>query len=62
MTYEEGKTDRSMYDWAPAFGCILQQHEQIETIGDGAKPCSTLFIANLGPNCTKDELQQVLSQ
>ncbi|KAK4758581.1 hypothetical protein SAY87_019882 [Trapa incisa] len=24
--------------------------------------CSTLFIANLGPNCTKDELKQILSQ
>ncbi|PON48123.1 Splicing factor-like protein [Parasponia andersonii] len=27
---------------------------------DGS-PCSTLFIANLGPNCTEDELKQVLS-
>lgn len=24
--------------------------------------CSTLFIANLGPNCTEDELKQVLSE
>ncbi|KAM3267696.1 hypothetical protein P3S67_032114 [Capsicum chacoense] len=29
---------------------------------DGAQPCSTLFIANLGPNCTEDELKQVISQ
>ena len=28
--------------------------------GSGARPCSTLFIANLGPNCTEDELKQLL--
>jgi hypothetical protein len=28
--------------------------------GDGG-PCSTLFIANLGPNCTADELKQAFS-
>ncbi|KAF7134294.1 hypothetical protein RHSIM_Rhsim08G0232400 [Rhododendron simsii] len=28
---------------------------------DGVSRCSTLFIANLGPNCTDDELKQVLS-
>ncbi|XP_020534056.1 U2 small nuclear ribonucleoprotein B'' isoform X2 [Jatropha curcas] len=28
----------------------------------GVNPCSTLFIANLGPNCTEDELRQTLSQ
>lgn len=27
----------------------------------GVQPCSTLFIANLGPNCTEDELKQTLS-
>lgn len=26
------------------------------------RPCSTLFIANLGPNCSEDELRQALSQ
>ncbi|KAG9456539.1 hypothetical protein H6P81_001047 [Aristolochia fimbriata] len=26
------------------------------------RPCSTLFIANLGPTCTEEELKQVLSQ
>ncbi|WZY95616.1 U2 small nuclear ribonucleoprotein B'' isoform X1 [Brassica napus] len=30
--------------------------------GSGARPCSTLFIANLGPNCTEDELKQLLSR
>ncbi|KAK2366324.1 RNA-binding (RRM/RBD/RNP motifs) family protein [Trifolium repens] len=28
--------------------------------GDGG-PCSTLFIANLGPNCTEDDLKQAFS-
>uniref|UniRef100_A0A6M2EK75 RRM domain-containing protein n=1 Tax=Populus davidiana TaxID=266767 RepID=A0A6M2EK75_9ROSI len=32
------------------------------TAEGGLRPCSTLFIANLGPNCTEDELKQVLSQ
>ncbi|XP_059303118.1 protein WHI4 [Lycium ferocissimum] len=36
--------------------------EQNEKTTDGAQPCSTLFIANLGPNCTEDELKQVVSQ
>ncbi|XP_058074082.1 uncharacterized protein LOC131222869 isoform X2 [Magnolia sinica] len=31
------------------------------TAGD-IPPCSTLFIANLGPNCTEEEIKQVLSQ
>jgi RNA recognition motif-containing protein len=30
--------------------------------GSGARACSTLFIANLGPNCTEDELKQLLSR
>lgn len=28
---------------------------------DGVSRCSTLFIANLGPNCSDDELKKVLS-
>ncbi|KAJ7951646.1 RNA-binding protein with multiple splicing [Quillaja saponaria] len=36
-------------------------NEQPEKAVDGG-PCSTLFIANLGPNCTEDELKQALSQ
>ncbi|KAL7617310.1 hypothetical protein Lser_V15G01411 [Lactuca serriola] len=36
------------------------ENEQTENTVDGA--CSTLFIANLGPNCTEDELKPVLSQ
>ncbi|XP_057976652.1 U2 small nuclear ribonucleoprotein B'' isoform X2 [Malania oleifera] len=33
-----------------------------KTVEGTVPPCSTLFIANLGPNCTEDELKQVLSQ
>jgi hypothetical protein len=29
---------------------------------DGLRPCSTLFIANLGPNCTDEELKTAFSQ
>ncbi|KAL5579512.1 hypothetical protein UlMin_011954 [Ulmus minor] len=40
---------------------VAAANEQPEnTVGGGQ--CSTLFIANLGPNCTEDELKQVLSQ
>uniref|UniRef100_A0A2P2JCF2 RRM domain-containing protein n=2 Tax=Rhizophora mucronata TaxID=61149 RepID=A0A2P2JCF2_RHIMU len=39
----------------------VNEHSQ-KNVERGAQPCSTLFIANLGPNCTEDELKQVLSQ
>jgi RNA recognition motif-containing protein len=29
--------------------------------GGNGGPCSTLFIANLGPNCTEDDLKQAFS-
>lgn len=48
-----------MFDADLAIDCLLQ--EQAEKPVDGG-PCSTLFIANLGPNCTEDELKQALSQ
>ncbi|GFP86116.1 cell wall integrity protein scw1 [Phtheirospermum japonicum] len=38
---------------------IDPENEQTENRTDGA--CSTLFIANLGPNCTEPELKQYLS-
>ncbi|BBG98868.1 RNA-binding family protein with RRM/RBD/RNP motifs, partial [Prunus dulcis] len=41
-------------------GCFLL-NEQSEKHVDGG-PCSTLFIANLGPNCTEDELKQEIEQ
>lgn len=40
---------------------LAPKSEQNEKTTDGAQPCSTLFIANLGPNCTEDELKQVIS-
>lgn len=40
---------------------VVAVNEQSEKHVDGGQ-CSTLFIANLGPNCTEDELKQVLSQ
>lgn len=42
---------------------VAAANEQLEkTIDESVQPCSTLFIANLGPNCTEDELKKVLSQ
>ncbi|GMH14233.1 hypothetical protein Nepgr_016074 [Nepenthes gracilis] len=37
-------------------------NEKVEKTTEGGRPCSTLFIANLGPNCTEDELKEALSQ
>lgn len=42
------------------FYADLVFQEKTEKTGD-VGPCSTLFIANLGPNCTEDELKQVFS-
>ncbi|CAN4086921.1 unnamed protein product [Withania somnifera] len=41
---------------------LAPESGQNEKTTDGAQPCSTLFIANLGPNCTEDELKLVVSQ
>ncbi|XVE51957.1 hypothetical protein DITRI_Ditri02bG0081700 [Diplodiscus trichospermus] len=42
---------------------VPASYEKLErTVDEGTQPCPTLFIANLGPNCTEDELKQVLSQ
>ncbi|KAK6914771.1 RNA recognition motif domain [Dillenia turbinata] len=41
-------------------GVATDEHTE-KTIDVGDHACSTLFIANLGPNCTEDELKQVLS-
>ncbi|KAL6496967.1 hypothetical protein OROGR_028896 [Orobanche gracilis] len=46
--------DTNQYDSA------RDKSEQAEERTDGA--CSTLFIANLGPNCTETELKQHLSE
>lgn len=39
----------------------LLQEQSEKPYEGGVQPCSTLFIANLGPNCTEDELKQTLS-
>ncbi|XP_059642064.1 protein WHI4 [Cornus florida] len=41
---------------------VVAENNQTEKAVDGVSACSTLFIANLGPTCTEDELKQVLSQ
>lgn len=41
---------------------VASRKEASEKTSNGWQPCSTLFIANLGPNCTEDELKQVFSQ
>ncbi|KAK6911942.1 hypothetical protein RJ641_024035 [Dillenia turbinata] len=44
-------------------GAGVATNEQTEKTIDGEDhACSTLFIANVGPNCSEDELKQVLSQ
>ncbi|KAL9265150.1 RNA-binding protein with multiple splicing 2-like protein [Drosera capensis] len=41
----------------------VPENEKVKkTEEDGAAPCSTLFIASLGPNCLEEELEQALSQ
>lgn len=42
--------------WPFFYVWLLQEHHEKN---DGG-PCSTLFIANLGPNCNEDELKEVL--
>ncbi|KAK1290825.1 hypothetical protein QJS10_CPB18g00933 [Acorus calamus] len=44
------------------FAQVTSNEQSEKTIGGDMPPCSTLFIANLGPNCTEEELKQVLSQ
>ena len=50
----------NLLDSVAFFNWILQEYTE-KTV-DGVSLCSTLFIANLGPNCTEDEMKQVLSQ
>ncbi|KAL4289512.1 hypothetical protein GQ457_14G006870 [Hibiscus cannabinus] len=51
------KSDTVLEHSAPAANDQLER-----TINEGAQPCSTLFIANLGPNCTESELKEVISK
>ncbi|CAI9114299.1 OLC1v1014988C3 [Oldenlandia corymbosa var. corymbosa] len=47
---------------AEADNDVAPDNEQTEKLVDSSQACSTLFIANLGPLCTEDELKQALSQ
>lgn len=52
------KSGETAVDSENAVAAVNDQPEKHVDAGQ----CSTLFIANLGPNCTEDELKQVLSQ
>lgn len=51
------KSGETAVDSNNAAAAVNQPEKPVE-----GGPCSTLFFANLGPNCTEDELKQVLSQ
>lgn len=51
----------NLFDSVIVMTLLLQEHAE-KPANAGLPPCSTLFIANLGPTCTEDELKQVLSQ
>ncbi|XP_022889578.1 U2 small nuclear ribonucleoprotein B'' isoform X1 [Olea europaea var. sylvestris] len=57
---DDSATEKSLGKAADGNNASAPENEQLEKTADGA--CSTLFIANLGPNCTQDELKQVISQ
>ncbi|KAL0441428.1 UNVERIFIED_CONTAM: RNA-binding protein with multiple splicing 2 [Sesamum radiatum] len=57
---DDSAADQSTDQTTSCNDAFAQENEQAEKRTDGA--CSTLFIANLGPNCTEEELKQVLSQ
>ncbi|CAL2245158.1 unnamed protein product [Prunus armeniaca] len=57
----ELETTKSAETAVDSDNAVATVNEQSEKHVDGG-PCSTLFIANLGPNCTEDELKQVLSK
>lgn len=40
---------------------LLQEKSEKPSTAD-IPPCSTLFIANLGTTCTKEELEEVLTK
>ncbi|KAK4427312.1 RNA-binding protein with multiple splicing 2 [Sesamum alatum] len=56
---DDSAADKSTEQTTNSNDAYAQESEQAEQRTDGA--CSTLFIANLGPNCTEEELKQVLS-
>ncbi|KAJ6842261.1 uncharacterized protein M6B38_302705 [Iris pallida] len=56
--------DNSSGDGAQKKGSneVPQNGQSEKPLTDDIPPCSTLFIANLGPTCTEEELKQVLSE
>ncbi|KAL6137534.1 hypothetical protein ACLB2K_062826 [Fragaria x ananassa] len=56
--YAVGVFTEAVLDSDNAIAAVNEQSEKHTDRGH----CSTLFIANLGPNCTEDELKQVMSQ
>ncbi|KAL3528636.1 hypothetical protein ACH5RR_007958 [Cinchona calisaya] len=59
---DDSVVEKSSEVVADADKAAAPESEQIEKSVDGTQACSTLFIANLGPLCTEDELKQALSQ
>ncbi|KAK9281758.1 hypothetical protein L1049_004663 [Liquidambar formosana] len=53
------KSGETVVDPDNAVAAVNVQAEK--TVEGGVPSCSTLFIANLGPNCTEDELKQIIS-
>ncbi|XP_065864978.1 protein WHI4 isoform X2 [Euphorbia lathyris] len=46
----------------PDSAVVAANQDQPEKTVGGLRACSTLFIANLGPNCTEDELRRSLTK
>ncbi|KAL7100099.1 hypothetical protein ACP275_09G126500 [Erythranthe tilingii] len=59
VNQDDSAADKSAEQTTNSIDVFAPDNDQAEKTSDGA--CSTLFIANLGPNCTEDELKQVLS-
>ncbi|EYU21388.1 hypothetical protein MIMGU_mgv1a012396mg [Erythranthe guttata] len=59
VNQDDSAADKSAEQTTTSIDAFAPDNDQAEKTSDGA--CSTLFIANLGPNCTEDELKQVLS-
>ncbi|MED6162601.1 hypothetical protein PIB30_072043 [Stylosanthes scabra] len=56
-SHDDLATTKSEITFGSDNAVSAERHER----GPDGGPCSTLFIANLGPNCTEDELRQTFS-
>ncbi|KAL8466134.1 hypothetical protein ACS0TY_035299 [Phlomoides rotata] len=59
VNQDDSAADKSTEHASYGNDALAPENEQADNSTDGA--CSTLFIANLGPNCTQEELKQALS-